>query len=51
LALLNLRREFLGEALHTRAMDSMRLQHHGVVVAEWMLRFVARARAQNRLAA
>lgn len=51
LALLDLRREFLGEALYTEAMASMNLQHHGVVVAEWMLRFAAQERAQNRMAA
>lgn len=51
LALLDLRREFLGEALYAQAMHSMAMQHHGVVVAEWMLRFVARNKAQNRLAA
>ena len=51
MALLNLRREFLGEALYAQALDSMQLQHHGVVVAEWMLHFVAQERAQNRLAA
>ena len=51
LALLNLRREFLGEALYQQAISSMSLQHQGVVVAEWMLRFAGQARAQNRLAA
>jgi GMP synthase-like glutamine amidotransferase len=51
LALLNLRREFLGEDLYAQAMHSMHLQHQGVVVAEWMLRFVAQAHARNRLAA
>lgn len=51
LALLNIRRESLGEQLYAQAMESMSLQHHGVVVAEWMLRFAAQERAQNRLAA
>ncbi|SDT99553.1 GMP synthase-Glutamine amidotransferase [Pseudomonas pohangensis] len=50
-ALLDLRREFLGEALCAEAMRSMAMQHHGVVVAEWMLRFVTQEKAQNRLAA
>ena len=51
LALLDLRREFLGEALYAQAIASMNLQHHGVVVAEWMLRFVAQEKVQKRLAA
>jgi GMP synthase-like glutamine amidotransferase len=51
LALLNLRREFLGEARYQQALASMQRQHQGVVVAEWMLRFAGQARAQNSLAA
>jgi GMP synthase-like glutamine amidotransferase len=51
LALLNLRREFLGEARYQQALASMSLPHQGVVVAEWMLRFASQARAQNSLAA
>lgn len=51
LGLLNLRREFLGEALYQQAVDSLRHAHQGVVVAEWMLRFAGQARAQNSLAA
>ncbi|MFT5781908.1 MAG: GMP synthase-like glutamine amidotransferase [Pseudomonas sp.] len=51
LALLNLRREFLGEARYQQALASMSVQHHGVVVAQWMLRFVEQQRAQKSLAA
>jgi GMP synthase-like glutamine amidotransferase len=51
LALLNLRREFLGEARYQQALASMSQAHQGVVVAEWMLRFAGQARAQNSLAA
>jgi GMP synthase-like glutamine amidotransferase len=51
LALLNLRREFLGEARYQQALASMQRQHQGVVVAEWMLRFAGQARAKNCLAA
>lgn len=51
LALLNLRREFLGEARYQQALASMSQPHQGVVVAEWMLRFAGQARAQNSLAA
>jgi GMP synthase-like glutamine amidotransferase len=51
LALLNLRREFLGEARYQQALTSMQRQHQGVVVAEWMLRFAGQARAKNCLAA
>jgi GMP synthase-like glutamine amidotransferase len=51
LGLLNLRREFLGEARYQQAISSMSLQHQGVVVAEWMLRFASQERAQNSLAA
>lgn len=51
LGLLNLRREFLGEARYQQALDSMRQAHQGVVVAEWMLRFAAQQRAQDSLAA
>ena len=51
LALLNLRREFLGEARYQQALASMSQPHQGVVVAEWMLRFAGQPRAQNSLAA
>jgi GMP synthase-like glutamine amidotransferase len=51
LALLALRREFLGEALHAAALESMAMQQQGVIVAEWMLRFIAQDKAENRLAA
>jgi GMP synthase-like glutamine amidotransferase len=51
LALLNLRREFLGEARYQQALASMSQPHQGIVVAEWMLRFAGQARAQNSLAA
>lgn len=51
LALLEIRREFLGEVLHAEALQSLAMQHQGVIVAQWMLRFVAQAKAQNRLAA
>jgi GMP synthase-like glutamine amidotransferase len=51
LALLNLRREFLGEARYQQALASMSQAHQGVIVAEWMLRFAGQARAQNSLAA
>lgn len=51
LGLLNLRREFLGEARYQQAVSSMSLQHQGVAVAEWMLRFASQERAQNSLAA
>ena len=51
LGLLNLRREFLGEARYQQAVSSMSLQHQGVAVAEWMLRSDSQARAQNSLAA
>jgi len=51
LALLDLRREVLGEALHAQAMKSMAMQHQGVLVAEWMLRFVGQEKAKSRLAA
>ena len=51
LALLNLRREFLGEARYQQALASLNVPHQGVVVAEWMLRFAAQARVQNSLAA
>ena len=50
-ALLDLRRDYLGEALYAQARESLERDQHGVVVAEWMLRFVAQERAQNRLAA
>ena len=51
LALLNLRREFLGEARYQQALASMSRPHQGVLVAEWMLRFAGQERAQNSLAA
>jgi hypothetical protein len=41
LALLNLRREFLGAARYQQALASMSQPHQGVVVAEWMLRFAS----------
>lgn len=40
-ALLNGRRELYGEKLYETAMKSLEMPHQGVVIAEWMLRFVA----------
>ena len=51
LALLELRRESLGEALHSEALQSMSMQQQGVIVAEWMLRFVTQNKARRCLAA
>lgn len=39
-ALLDLRRERLGEALHQSASQSLAQAHHGRTVGEWMLRFI-----------
>ena len=39
-ALLDLRRERLGDALHADASVSLAQAHHGRIVGEWMLRFV-----------
>lgn len=39
-ALLDLRRERLGEDLHAAASATLGQEHHGRIVGEWMLRFV-----------
>lgn len=40
-ALLDLRQHALGEPVYSKAMESLVEQHHGITVAEWMMRFVA----------
>jgi GMP synthase-like glutamine amidotransferase len=39
-ALLDLRRERLGDELHAAASATLHQEHHGRIVGEWMLRFV-----------
>ncbi len=40
--LLELRQQHLGEELYRKGVDSLARDHQGTVVAEWMMRFVAR---------
>ncbi|NBA93918.1 amidotransferase [Pseudomonas sp. R5(2019)] len=40
-ALLDLRQQHLGEQVYQKGVASLDQQHHGVTVAEWMMRFVA----------
>ena len=51
LALLNLRRELLGEARYQQALASMSRAQQGVLVAEWILRFASQPRAEKSCAA
>lgn len=44
-ALLDLRQTALGETVYRQGVDSLGQDHHGVTVAEWMMRFVAQGRA------
>jgi len=43
-ALLDVRQQTLGETLYQNALQSLDLPHHGSVVGEWMLRFIAQGR-------
>ncbi|TRX76825.1 amidotransferase [Pseudomonas mangiferae] len=43
-ALLDLRRQHLGDELYDQAIDSLQDDHHGLTVAEWMMRFVSQPR-------
>lgn len=40
-ALLDIRQQHLGEPIYNRAIASLDRDHHGITVAEWMMRFVA----------
>jgi GMP synthase-like glutamine amidotransferase len=40
-ALLNIRQKCIGDHLYEKAMASLEHEHHGLTVAEWMMRFVA----------
>ncbi|SEE52017.1 amidotransferase [Pseudomonas coleopterorum] len=40
-ALLDIRQQHLGEPVYQQAIASLDRDHHGVTVAEWMMRFVA----------
>ncbi|MFJ3485993.1 amidotransferase [Pseudomonas sp. NPDC090202] len=43
-SLLNIRRETYGESLYQQASTSLDRSHDGVVIAQWMLQFVAQGR-------
>ncbi len=40
-ALLDIRQQHLGEPVYQKAIASLDRDHHGITVAEWMMRFVA----------
>jgi len=40
-ALLDIRQQHLGEPVYQQAIASLEHDHHGITVAEWMMRFVA----------
>ena len=44
-ALMELRQDFLGEAVYSQGVSSLDRDHQGAAVAEWMMRFVASDRA------
>lgn len=50
-ALLDARQEHLGDEVYQRAIASLKLEHHGDLVGEWMLRFVAHAPSAKESAA
>ncbi|MNZ39231.1 GMP synthase [glutamine-hydrolyzing] [compost metagenome] len=39
-ALLDLRKDFLGDSVYSEGVDSLERSHQGTTVAEWMMRFV-----------
>jgi GMP synthase-like glutamine amidotransferase len=43
--LLDIRQEALGEQVYTKGIASLEQEHHGITVAEWMMRFVAGPKA------
>ncbi|MNO70415.1 GMP synthase [glutamine-hydrolyzing] [compost metagenome] len=43
-ALLDLRRDFLGEPVYNQGVESLGASHQGTTVAEWMMRFVEMGR-------
>ncbi|MBO3275613.1 amidotransferase [Pseudomonas schmalbachii] len=43
-ALLDLRKDFLGDTVYSEGVDSLDRQHQGTTVAEWMMRFVEKGK-------
>lgn len=47
-ALLDIRQRCIGEPTYSQAVESLVHDHHGAIVAEWMMRFVAQGRGATR---